>query len=97
VRVDLEAETYEIDSDTPDLTDEMSDLLRELKMYSLSPADIENFAYEHGVEREGCDLILTTEEYDIGGFVKIFVDQAARIEIFSMHTHTPTGERKGSD
>jgi hypothetical protein len=94
VNTDLEAETYDVAEDVPDLSDAMGELLRELKMYSLGPADIENFAYEHAVERKGSDLILTTDEDNIGGFVKILVDKDAQIEIFSMHAHTPTGERK---
>lgn len=94
VNADIVAETYDPAEDDPDLTDAMSDLLREVRIHSLGPADVENFAYEYGVERKGSDLILTTEENNIGGFVKILVDTDARIEIFSMHTHTPAGERK---
>lgn len=97
VNADIVAETYDPAEGAPDLTDEMSDLLRELDMYSLGPADVEDFAYEHGVERKGSALVLTTEENNIGGFVKILVDTDARIEIFSMHTHTPAGERKGGE
>jgi hypothetical protein len=97
VNADMEAETYDPADDAPDLTDEMGELLRELKMYSLGPADVENFAYDHGVDRKGSDVILTTDENNIGGFVKILVDTDARIEIFSMHTHTATGNRQSGE
>lgn len=94
VSADIDADTYDVGDDAPDLTDEMSDLIRELNAWSLGPPDVEQFAYDHSVERDGADLILTTEEDAIGGFVKIMLDNDARVEIFSMHTHTTAGVRK---
>jgi hypothetical protein len=95
VYADMNAETYDIDQDAPpDLSDEIADLLRELKLYSVGPADVENFAYDHSVRREGADVVLTTDENNIGGFVKILVDADAKIEVFSLHSHTDAGERK---
>ncbi|WP_026911927.1 DUF6375 family protein [Patulibacter minatonensis] len=95
VYADLDAETYDGDQDSPpDLSDEIAELLRELKLYSVGPADVENFAYDHSVRREGADFVLTTDENNIGGFVKILVDVDAKIEIFSLHSHTDNGERK---
>lgn len=91
---DMNAETYNVDQDPPDLSDEMADLLRELKLYGVGPADVENFAFDHSVRREGADVVLTTDEDNIGGFVKILVDADARIEIFSLHSHNDRGERK---
>jgi hypothetical protein len=91
---DLDAESYDINQEPPDLTDELAELLRELKLYSVGPADVENFAYDHSVKRDGADLVVTTDENGIGGFVKALVDADAKIEIFSLHTHTPGGERK---
>jgi hypothetical protein len=94
---DSKDETYDLSEHLPDLSDEMGQLLRELKLYSVGPADIENFAYDHSVSRQGSDLVLTTEENNVGGFVKLLVDADARIEIFSLHTHDERGERKASD
>jgi Family of unknown function (DUF6375) len=94
---DMHTEGYDSGEDAPDLTDEMGQLLREINMWSLGPADVENFAYDHSVTRDGADLILTTDENAIGGFVKLLVDNDARIEIFSMHSHTSTGERKSDE
>jgi hypothetical protein len=97
VYTDTDAGSYDASERPPDLSEEMAELLRELKLYGVGPADIENFAYDHSVERQGVDLVLTTEEDNVGGFVKILVDSGARIEIFSMHTHTPSGEPKSDD
>jgi hypothetical protein len=97
VYADMNAETYDPGEDLPDLSDEMAELLRELKLYGAGPADVENFAYDHSVSRQGADLVLTTEEDNLRGFVKILVDFDARIEIFSLHTHTPSGEPKSDN
>jgi hypothetical protein len=94
---DMNDETYDPGEDLPDLSDEMGQLLRELNQYSLGPADVVNFAYDHSVSRHGADLVLTTDENNVGGFVKILVDADARIEIFSLHTHDERGERKADD
>jgi hypothetical protein len=94
---DMNTEGYDPGEDAPDLTDEMGQLLREINVWSLAPADVENFAYDHSVTRDGADLILTTDENAIGGFVKLLVDNDARIEIFSMHSHTSAGERKSDE
>lgn len=94
---DLDNQTYDPGEELLDLSDEMGQLLRELKQYSLGPADVENFAYDHSVSRHGADLVLTTDENNLAGFVKILVDADARIEIFSLHTHDERGERKADD
>jgi hypothetical protein len=95
VYADLNAETYDVDQDPPELSDALADLLRELRLYGVGPADVENFAYDHSVRREGKDVVLTTDENNVGGFVKILVDADARVEIFSLHSHTDSGEPKG--
>jgi hypothetical protein len=97
VHEDTKREMYDPAQEPPDLSDEMGQLLRELKQYSLGPADVENFAYDHSVSRRGADLVLTTDENNIAGFVKILIDADARIEIFSLHTHDERGELKADD
>lgn len=94
---DINEETSEPDQAPPDLSDEMGQLLRDLNLYSVGPGDVDNFAYDHSVRRNGSDLVLTTDENNIGGFVKILVDSDARIEIFSLHTHDERGERRSDD
>ena len=97
VYADINDQTYDPGEERPDLSDEMGHVLRELNLYSVGPADVENFAYDHSVSRHGSDLVLTTEENNVGGFVRILVDSDARIEIFSLHTHDERGERKADD
>ncbi|MFI4993073.1 MAG: DUF6375 family protein [Solirubrobacterales bacterium] len=93
VYIDMDGENYDPGEGAPDLTDEMGQLLRELNIWSLGPTDVENFAYDHSVARDGADVILTTDENTVGGFVKLLISNDASIEIFSMHSHTSIGER----
>jgi hypothetical protein len=97
LHTDMDADGYDLDDRVPDLTDEMNELLREHKVWSLGPADVENFAYEHSVTRDGADLILTTDENTVGGFIKLLIDNEASVEIYSMHSHAPDGQRKNDD
>jgi hypothetical protein len=67
--------------------DSILKLLRELNIYSLSPSEIEQFAYDLSFELKDDRLILQTDEYDISAFLKILIDKGARVEIFSAHTY----------
>lgn len=77
-----------------ELVDGTFELLRELKVWSLGPSDVENFGYDYSLSREGSDLILTTEENEVSGFLKLMIDNDAKIEVYSLHTHDQTGTRK---
>jgi hypothetical protein len=66
---------------------EMLDLLAKLNVMSLSPVELEQFAYDISVELRGNDIVLTTEEIDISAFIKILFDRGARIEVYSAHNH----------
>lgn len=73
-------------------TEGLRELLNELKMYDLSPSDIENFVYEYSVECRGNELRINTDEGEIQGFLKVLIDGGARIEVYSAHEWTPEGE-----
>lgn len=90
---EMEDETWS-PGDGLDLPDDTYELLRELNIYCLNPADIENFAYEYSLDRQGDTLVMTTDENEISGFVKLMVDNHAKVEIFSLHTHDGTGRRE---
>jgi Family of unknown function (DUF6375) len=73
-------------------TDELYELLKEVKLYELSRSDVENFAYEHTVKRRGKDIQITTDEGEIQGFLKVLLNAGARIEVYSAHDWTPEGQ-----
>ena len=61
------------------------DILSELKIYDLSPEDVENFTRGHIVERQGKQVLVQTEEWDVTGFMKVMVERRARVEVYSGH------------
>lgn len=76
-------------------TDEVSDLLRKLNCYSLSPAELEQFLSDHRVELEGDKIILTTDESDVSAFFKLMIEKGAKVEIFSAHDHPESDYGRG--
>jgi len=86
----VEEEAYSISHASPEqqrFSDEMLSLLHAHKLYSLSPAELEQFAYEHSLHREGASITINTDEADVSAFIKIFVDAGARVEVYSAHFH----------
>ena len=67
--------------------DDVREALSELKLYGLTPEDIENFAKGHIVDRDGDLVLLQTEEWDLSGFMKVMVERGARIEVYSGHDY----------
>lgn len=76
-------------------SDTMLDLLGKLNVTSIGPRELEQFLYDVGVNVEGSKIILTTEEVDISAFLKVLLDQGARIEVYSAHDHPESEHGRG--
>jgi hypothetical protein len=68
-------------------SDEMLSLLRSYELYTLSPAELEQFNFEHNLDREGARITITTDEADVSAFIKVFVEAGARVEVYSAHSN----------
>jgi Family of unknown function (DUF6375) len=71
------------------------DLLKEANIYSLRPLELEHFLYDTSTRLEGDKIILTTDESEISAFIKLMIDQGAKIEIFSAHDYPDDGPGRG--
>ncbi|GAA4100819.1 DUF6375 family protein [Actinomadura miaoliensis] len=67
------------------------DGLTKLKLYDFGRFDVDAYAFDHSAERTGSVVRIATEESDIQGFVKLFLDLGARVEVFSLHTWNEDG------
>ncbi|MDA0865430.1 MAG: DUF6375 family protein [Cyanobacteria bacterium] len=67
--------------------DDVLDLLGEINCHILAPSELEQFLYEFTSKVEGERVILTTEESDVSAFIKLMVNEGAKIEIFSAHDY----------
>ncbi len=67
--------------------EEIYNLLRKENIYSLGPADLEQFLYGTDTKIEGEKLILTTDELEVSAFMKLMIHRGAKVEIFSAHDY----------
>ncbi len=68
-------------------SDAMMSLLRANELNTLSPADLEQFAFDHNLDREGERITIKTDEADVSAFIKVFVEEGARVEVYSAHDY----------
>lgn len=62
------------------------EMLRQLSLAHFSPEDIEHLAREqHSLERRNSRIEISTDEYDVGGFLKFLIAKRARVEVYSGH------------
>jgi hypothetical protein len=73
-------------------SDELLNLLEEIKVWDLSRAEIQAMLYDFSVERDGMQIRITGDDGDIQGFVKLMIGRSARVEIYSAHDWTDEGE-----
>lgn len=73
---------------------DMLDLIMRLNV-TVGPQELEQFAYDVSVNVEGSALVLTTEEVDISAFLKVMIQNGARIEVYSAHDYPDTSLGRG--
>jgi hypothetical protein len=93
VRQDTEAGLMAFGEPTHRFTDGMSELLGRIKEYSVRPDEVEQFAYDVSIKIDGKKMVLRTEESDVSAFLKVLLDEGARVEVYSAHRHPAPDER----
>ncbi len=92
---DSGAGRMEIGSGSDRYTGEMQELLRETQLYTIGPAEIEQFGYDFSPGVEGDRLSISTDEYDVSAFLKLLVEKGARVEVYSRHDYPEDGVDTG--
>ncbi len=64
---------------------ELGEALLELKLYDMGRYDVDNYAFDHSVTREGETVRIWTDESDVQGFLKVLLHYGAKVEVFSRH------------
>jgi hypothetical protein len=77
------------------LSDGMRDFLNKLKIHSIGPAELEQFAYDVTVKVEGNEIVIRTDESEVSAFLKVLLDQEAKVEIYSAHHYPPADDDDG--
>jgi hypothetical protein len=95
VRVDEQADLIKLGERADRYTDDMLNLLQQVKVHSIAPAELEQFAYDFSIKVKNNELVLTTEEYDVSAFLKVLIDNGARVEVYSAHDYPEIGHGRG--
>jgi hypothetical protein len=66
---------------------EALEFFRTSKVHTIGPSEIEQFNYEVHVEQKGASLVLTTDESEISGFLKLLIEKGAKVEVYSAHDY----------
>lgn len=96
-QVMAEPDAHQRDANPQDLrySEAMLKLLDKSKVYSIGPAELEQFAYDASVRIDGDKVIVTTDEIDVSAFLKVLISKGARVEVYSGHDHPGTGYGRG--
>ncbi|MFE1190720.1 DUF6375 family protein [[Kitasatospora] papulosa] len=77
-------------------SDEVLQLLSDLNIHSIGPAELEQFLYDVTVRRDGDSIKVTTDETDVQALLKVLLDKGARIEVYSAHDYPDTSHGRST-
>lgn len=86
-QVEQEAQSSNQSAPAHRFSKEMLELLRNYRLPSLSPEDVDQLSYSFDVECDKTKLKITTEEIDVSVFLKMLIEKGARVEVFSRHDY----------
>lgn len=91
-KAEEEAGRLVIGESSAEFSDELSKILREVEIYSLTYADFEQFLYDDTrVGLSGNEIVIETDEVEVIAFVKVLLDKGAKLEMYSGHDFKDTG------
>jgi len=67
------------------MPDTLGEELMKMKLYEMGRPDVDIYAYEHSIKRNGSTVRIWTEESEVQGFLKVLIHLGARVEVFSRH------------
>src|SRR5258706_9605645 len=62
-------------------------LLQEIRCHSVSPSEFEQFRLNIQTEQKGDRLVITTDEIEVSAFLKLLIDNGAKVEVYSAHDY----------
>lgn len=92
---DLETGQIEVSEHREKYSKEMLDLLSSLNVFTIGVDELQQFAYDIKVKRDGNQIVVTTDECDVSAFLKVMLDKGARVEVFSAHDYPDTEYGRG--
>lgn len=77
-------------------SDAMLKLLDSANLYTVGPAELEQFIYDVRVKIEDNKVVVLTDEVDVSAFLKVLIEKGARVEVYSAHHYPDTEYGRGN-
>jgi hypothetical protein len=90
VEIEMGAGSMKLGERMDHFSEDMLGLLRDLDFVSIGPSELEQFAYDVSVEWDEKEAVIKTDEIDVSAFMKVLVDNGAKVEVFSAHEYPST-------
>lgn len=62
-------------------------LLQKIRCHSVSPSEFEQFRLDIGTKQSGDRLVIRTDEIEVSAFLKLLIDNGAKVEVYSAHDY----------
>jgi len=85
----------DFDSQRDRFDDDVMNLLKETRCYNLRPIELEQFLYDVSTHLDRDKIIITTDESEISAFLKLMIENGAKVEIYSAHDYPDTNYGRG--
>jgi len=95
VSADVEEGLLEAGNPPQHFSERMLEILRKVNVYIIAANEFEQFTYDFSVRVDGDRVVLTTDESDVSAFLKVLVNQGARVEVYSAHNYPDTEYGRG--
>jgi hypothetical protein len=96
VRGSIDKGTLQVGEPPERYADEWLDFLRKMNVYYIGTSELEQFAYDIKVTIDDKRIVVTTDESEVSAFLKLLVNEGARLEVYSAHEYPDTGYGRGS-
>ncbi|MCO6457747.1 MAG: hypothetical protein J5I93_20780 [Pirellulaceae bacterium] len=78
-------------------SDEIRQVFEKSRLHTLGPAELEQFLYDIHVELKGSDIVVSTDESEISAFLKVLIENGAKVEIYSAHDYPNENDSHGQE
>ncbi len=78
-------------------TPEVTAVLKKIKVNYIAAEELGQFSFDFNAELKGSTIEVTTEEVDVSALIKLFIEQGARVAVFSRHDYPEGDSNKGSN
>jgi hypothetical protein len=63
------------------------EFFRKLNIYIITPDELHQFNSDVSYRLNGSRIVVTTDELEVSGFLKLMVDKGAKVEVYSAHDY----------